>query len=313
MKKTLLFSVLAAVTLCITSCNKNEYMETYQAKYRINKIWVGTESDTIANFTFNYDSKNVLIGISTKDSANYIFEYNVDKEKIISITHDNKDYNYKFKEKISLNYDSEGYLAKMEYLIDGSIRKTCTFHRKQNKAVASIIEMYDFEFYNAIDIILKSDFYNFFMGEEKYMIELLQKRAKSTDFQLESITIPVYEKDPENDKDPVLNIVKTYKTIPDQKITYITTYTYNNTLNPFFGLPFSYKGMASLSKNNKASEYIEYTNEIEFDTVMLINKSYEYRFDQHNNSYYPDKIIEKSTDHFGGFNTYILYHPKDKK
>ena len=316
MRNVLLFSVLAVMALCITSCNKDEYIEDYQTPYRINKIWVGSESDTIAAFTFKYNDEQLLTEITAKDSASYIFTYGTgkeDKNKIVAITHYNKDYDYKFKEEITLSYDAEGYLSNMEYLIDGAVRKTYQFHRRVNKAVASILEKYDFEFYDAMDLILKSNFYNFFLGEEKHIVDLLRNRSKSGDLQLESITIPVYEKDPDDKKDPVLNIIKSYKTVPDSKITYITTYTYNNTLNPFFGLPFSYKGLTSLSKNNKATEYIEYTNEIEFDTTVLINKSYEYRFDKYNESNYPNKIIEKSSDHFGGFNTYILYHPKSKK
>ncbi|MDR3046524.1 MAG: hypothetical protein LBU51_02785 [Bacteroidales bacterium] len=320
MKKTLFIVALCIVMVAIMISCKEEYSERYDTKTRIKRIWEKNESDTSWSYWFQYDTvTKQLQSIDNSDGGNFVFRYSIiDKQtdRISSIQHHNIDYLHSFDEEVLLTYDAAGFITKMEYKMDGITRKTLTMLRRGDHSVSTITELFDFDYYDSMNSVWNSKFYNFFMGDDQATKQTLCKKmtAKDNFLQVEAVTVPVYE----YDKDGLpLNVVKTYKEvkIPLEEVSIISTYTYDkDSKNPFYGLPFLYQGINSLNRYNRLTEHTVTENKHDHDIIPDVDIIFIFYYDTYNKTHYPDRIMHRSSiENNRPVTTYFQYYPTSKK
>lgn len=288
MKKFIFFLVvIPAIILSGTSCNK--YEETYKPKNRISKIWFRSNVD-LPDQVYTYDKKDLLQRIELKNNRYYNFEYDKDKN-VTGITHINE---FGLTEAIKLDYKDK-FVNKIEYVIEGAVRKVVTFTRRDDNTIASITENYDQEFFNNLEDITTSSLYAFFMGDDRDVLKIMAGSG-AKNLSLESITMLSYET--EN-----FNIVKTITTIPDLNTIITSEMTYDEGNNPYYGLPYVYADLSGYSRNNKLTE--KTTTTINGHLQPVVTKNYQYDY---NGNDYPRRIITRSSDNNNiPVNTYILF------
>lgn len=292
MKK--IVSILLAVTaalLLFSSCNK-KYDEIYNPKSRFSKIWFRSEvGDPDQVFTYN-DKKLITRIHNPKDDTYFNFEYNGKEKKVSKITHMN---DHGMAESIQLEYDDKDFVSRLEYTIDGALRQTITFTRRNNHTPASMTAEYDKEFFANLDEIRSSSFYQTFVGMDESVVKELAK-MESKDLVFKSLTLLYFDEEKHN-------VTKTVTTLPEYHFVITRNYNYDENLNPYFELPFAYGDVLSFSKNNKIHEKITTTQYGTISTTVDIQYSYEY-----NEKKFPRRIITRSSEtHNVPVNTYILY------
>ncbi len=268
MKKTLLFSILAAILFA--SCQQET--DIYQAESKLWKIRYNSEvhTDTLmeSDELFLYDDKDVLTQIQTFYTVDeapcnllYSIEYNKDKT-VSKVVHTNDNYT----EEMEFFYNAK-LLWRILYKADGATRAEIVFTRtldekeKHLSKITNIKEYYDEEFYRQfIDTVALAPLFDAFIGTPPQL-----KVPKST---LKSEAVFALKR---NIKVEYVgnNISRTEEDITIEgsedhiRRHIVTTYQYDNTLNPFYKLPFVYKELLAYSENNctyrhsKMDEYVE--------------------------------------------------------
>lgn len=307
MKKAVLIPLLFLfVALFTVSCEK-EMPEHYNLDYQISKIWLRSETG-YPDVNFYYED-GFLKKVDLSDSTYYEFYYDANSyNRLSTIVHYNRDYiDYPYMETIRLTYerydDNENaysYVFKMEYEIEGTIKKVVSFTRRDDRTISSIREVYDSTFYNHLEWIFdKSDFYKMFMGDDLIIRNHLKnKDSKSVPLTLEAISMPIYDATGEN-------IIKIYKNIPDLNLSITTDITYSyDSYNPFYNLPFGFVNLLGYSKHARVLE-ASVISDIEEETTTISQKSFYYTF---NDAGFPERIITRDTDYNDmPWNMYILY------
>lgn len=322
MKKTLsIFAFVALALFFFSGCDK--YDEIYNPKCMISKIWYRSDvnpdvnpeegiHNAPANETYYYNEDDQITSIKLADEERiYNFTYD-EYGYTTAISYVNK---WGLTESISYTYKGEKkkkFMTGLEYKIDGVVRQTVAFTRRADHTIASVDVSYDREFFHGLDQIEKSMFYNRFIGYNENAIEVMQK-SDSKELTRKSLTQVFYN-------ETSMNIIKTVMTIPDDNYVETTTYEYDDGLNPFFEMPFSYcahynednhsntRGskynfLIGFSKNNKTLEATD---------IKLLGNGYNYfkimYTYEYNEKNYPRKITEKSTTYNEvPTSTYILY------
>lgn len=320
MKKVLSTLVVLTVGLFLLSgCDK--YDEIYNPKCMIKKVWyrsdVNPDTDPSqgvytapANELFTYNDEDQITSISILEDRSYQFTYDGDGYTT-HITYINS---YGLTENITYTYDNEKkkFMTGLEYKIDGIVRQTVSLTRRADKTIASIDIMYDREFFQSLDMISKSSFYNRFIGYDENVITALQK-SESKDLTRKSLTQLFYDEEG-------LNVVRIVTTIPDLNYVDITTLSYDEGLNPFFEMPYTYCAnyngdnhkntrssgynfIIGFSKHNKTYERTE--SQLFGNVVDVSEIRYNYVYNEAN---FPRQITERNSKYNNiPTNTFILY------
>lgn len=308
MKKVLFLPVLIVIMATFISSCEKVMPETYVTECKIDKMWVRAETGDPDIF-FHYGDDGFLKRIDLSDSTYYEFQYDPESyNRLTTITHYNKDYlMYPYMEMITLHYERYDnnenvfqYVYKMDYLIEGSIKKTINFTRRNDKTITSIKSVYDSTFYNHLPWIFdKSTLYKMFMGDDDVVLEHLMKKNKSEQLTLETFSFPIYDAKGEN-------IVQIYKKVPDLNLIVTTNISYSyDTYNPFYGLPFAYVNLWAYSKHARVleSSVLEYSDG---EATTISQKTFYYP--SNNDKSFPERIIIHDTDYNNmPWNLYILY------
>ncbi len=286
MKKS--FIILSIAILFVSLLTSCKHDEIYNPKCKISKIWFRSDVGD-ADQIFNYEKKD-LVSITLKDGLYYYFEYNKD-HTVNKITHLNK---FDIEESVQLTYVDK-FLSKIEYTMNGALREEVKFVRDINDNISTVTTNYDREFFNSIDKILQSDFYRTFVGDNPELLKNLAKQEMKS-LVLYSISIVTYDEKNHN-------ITNVATTIPDYNIVSVTDYTYDEGVNPYFGLSYVYANLKGYSKNNKVLE--KCVTKIDGYISTDVTTSYEY---QYNDLQYPRRIITRASDNNNvPVNTYILF------
>ncbi|MDR2980154.1 MAG: RHS repeat protein [Bacteroidales bacterium] len=321
MKKIVSFiPIIALVLFFFSGCDK--YDEIYSPKCMISKVWYRSNVDTNVNFpegiytapaseTYNYNGEDQITSISLISGRGYAFTYD-DDGRITTITYVNK---YGLTENITYTYEGEKkkkFMVGLEYMIDGTVRQTVSFTRRADKTVASIDIQYDREFFKSLDEISKSEFYEQFVGYNDNAITAMQQ-SDSKELTRKSFTQVFYD-------EKTMNIIKSVTTIPESNYVETTLFEYDDKMNPFFEMPFSYCAnyngdnivntrssnynfLIGFSENNKTMENTDikfFGNSHDYTSIHYI---YEY-----NEKDYPRRITERSSKYNNIPNSiFILY------
>jgi hypothetical protein len=293
MKKILYFVVFATLLSTFTSCNKDE--DIYQPKQKLYKIWELSEVGP-PDQTFFYDKKNLLTEIDDHDqldSVHYFFKFTYNKDKTVStIEHSTVNYT----ENVSLYYMNK-LVNRMTYTMDGSPRLEIVFTRDgETSKITRIVEYYDAAYFASFEDVNKAALYKRFFGANE-VIENYYKKNGAKSFTLRCDRNVVYTG---NNITHVTEVYPEYST----KVTY--DYTYDTlSFNPYYGLPYTYKGLLGFSENNRASSYV--TNFLNNLVQTEVYTTFQYFLDENS---FPRRMISRKSPENIPFNTYFLYQLK---
>lgn len=293
MRKSLLYVLIALFAVAFSSCGNNE--EIYNPRTcKLYKIWEKSEvGDPYQIFTYE---KNQLINIDefdALDSVHYQYDFVYNKDKTVKeILHETENYT----ERIELFYANK-QVCRMVYYMEDTSRTELLFKRDaETQKITQVVEYYDFGYHHQYEAVHKSAFFNRFIGFTPTIEDHLV--GSKGDFIMRCVRDVVYDEEEEN----ILSITETY---PEYAEVVKYTYTYNieeDNFNPYYGLPYVYKGLLGFSKYNKLTEYVVKTTygNVTFEE----NIAYTYEL---NAKGYPREIIKLSSLNFVPMHTYILY------
>jgi len=303
MKKLIHFTaILCLITLMLGSCNTPE--EVYNTKCKLYKIWERSEVGE-PDMVLNYDKKERITSITYIDSLNpkpmsFTFNYPDDKSLLISeIIYLDE---YGKTETIKLTYDTDNYLKDMEYSIDGVLRQTSHFTRRDNHTVASILTQFDLEFFRDLDNELNnpSKFYKMFINENTDFLKILAKN-QSKELVLKIMTYVFFDEEGKN-------VVKTISTIPSERQQWDIEYSYSDkktlSFNPFYEIPFAFGNLKSFSLNNPKTEKQIYSYHDDNDKRIIEERLYSFEY-QLNEKKFPRNV--RTMYQNVPTNTYYLY------
>ncbi|HPE39844.1 MAG TPA: hypothetical protein PLI77_02010 [Bacteroidales bacterium] len=290
MKKLLYFLTFSSLMLPFISCDKDE--DIYQTKQKIYKIWEVSEVGD-PDQTFEYDKKDLLTSIddyNETDSTHYFYKFSYNKDKTVDkIEHSSPLYT----ETVQLYYMNK-LVRRMTYTMDGATRMELVFSRDaETNKITKIFEYYDVDYFTGFDKVSKAPLYNKMIGMNETIRELIKKNGvKSLTLHCER-TIQYSG----NNIVAVDEVYPEYSTKITQALTYDTL-----SFNPFYGLPYVYKGLLGYSENNRLASYsVSYLND---NVVGDLNTNYQYFLDEKS---FPRRIITRQSPDYIPRNTYILY------
>lgn len=294
MKKSLLYVLIAFVAVVFSSCGNNE--EIYNPRTcKLYKIWEKSEvGDPYQIFTYE---KNKLINIDeydVVDSVHYKYDFVYNKDNTVKeIVHETVNYT----ERIELFYANK-QVCRMVYYMEDTSRTELLFKRNEETGkITQVVEYYDFGYHHQFEAVHKSAFYNRFIGFTPTAEQLLMQHKG--DFIMRCVRDVVYD---EEEAENILSITETY---PEYAEVVRYDYTYNveeDNFNPYYGLPYVYKGLTGFSKYNKLTESIVKSTYGNVNYQESIAYSYEL-----NVKGYPREIITVSSLNNVPMHTYILY------
>ena len=297
-KEMLLLTAALLLAFCFSSC-KNEG-EIYNPKCKISKIWHRSEVGE-PNEIFHYTKKGQLEMIDfinneyVTDVDRAVFAYNKDKT-VSEITYTTQNGTV---ETISLTYnEKEKTVNKMEYKENGEVLKEVTFTRDTEEGkLTKVEEQYEDALMRKIANGTLSRFYIRFLGDEFEMNTMLEKSGAKA-MQLTKTIDVVYDAEFEN-------IIETTTTIYRFNIVIKKSFQYEQSNNPYFGLPYFYSDrqdfdLVGFSKNNLSAMTSE--NYRDGNLTGIFTSTYRYKY---NKDQYPTFIM-KTTNNVPT-NTYILY------
>lgn len=293
MKKILYFVVFATILFTITSCNKDE--DIYQPKQKLYKIWELSEVGD-PDQTFFYDKKDRITEIDDHDqldSVHYFFKFTYNDDNTVStIEHSTLLYT----EFVQLFY-MDKLVNRMTYSMGGIPRMELIFERDpETTKITKIREYYDVEYFTSFDKINSASLYRRFIGS-KDMIADFYKKNGSKSLTLHCNRTIVYTGN---------NITHVTEVYPEYSSKVTFDYTYDTlSFNPYYGLPFTYKGLAGFSENNKISCYV--SNFLNNNVMSEEYTTYEYILDEYK---FPRRMISRKSPENIPFNTYFLYQLK---
>lgn len=293
MKKILYFVVFATILTTFSSCNKDE--DIYQPKQKLYKIWELSEVGD-PDQTFFYDKKNLITEIDVHDqidSVHYFFKFTYNKDKTVNtIEHSTLNYT----ESVQLYY-MEKLVNRMTYKMDGSIRMEIVFTRDpETSKITRIVEYYDVDYFASFEDVKNAAIYKRFFGTNE-VIESFYKKNGSKSLILHCDRTIVYTGN---------NITHVTEVYPEYSSKVTHDYTYDTvSFSPFYGLPYTYKGLAGFSENNKATAYV--TNFLNGEVMSETYTTFQYFLDEYN---FPRRMITRKSPENIPFNTYYLYQLK---
>lgn len=297
--KKLLFALLSVFVMALffASCNKYEESMYNKSGYQIKYIWYKSNSG-LPNETFTYDKKKLLTNIDIVDSSNMnsirgeSFEFTYNKDKTVqSISYTDGE----LTETVTFSYLNR-YVKYMNYTINGEVRMTSNFYRDDEKAakITRIVEIYDRQFFEDMQIFTKMKLFPRFIGDMETVKEMAA--AGSKDLAIYCNKNITYEGE---------NIVKIEADYPVLRKSYVTTQTYSEVLNPYYGLNYCYADdLLGFSKNAVKSKVV--SNFFDGNPSTSIQTDYDYK--DVNKDNYPRMYTyttNKNPDIY--FKTYITY------
>lgn len=293
MKKILYFVVFATLLSTFTSCNKDE--DIYQPKQKLYKIWELSEVGD-PDQTFIYDKKNLITEIDDHDqidSVHYFFKFTYNKDNTVNtIEHSTLNYT----ESVQLYY-MEKLVNRMTYTMDGSTRMEIVFTRDaETSKITRIVEYYDVDYFASFEEVTKAALYKRFIGTND-VIENFYKKNGAKSLTLHCDRNVVYSGN---------NITHVIEVYPEYSTKVTLDYTYDTlSFNPYYGLPFTYKGLLGFSENNRASSYV--TNFLNNLVQSEVYTTYQYFLDEYS---FPRRMISRQSPDNIPVNTYFLYQLK---
>lgn len=293
MKKILYFVVFATLVSTFTSCNKDE--DIYQPKQKLYKIWELSEVGD-PDQTFFYDKKNKITEIDAYDpldSVHYFFKFTYNKDNTVSaIEHSTLLYT----EFVEIFY-MDKLVRRMTYSMDGLPRMELLFERDvETDKITKITEYYDVDYFTHHDKIITAALYSRFIGANDLLSDLYKKNGAKA-LTLHCNRSISYTGD---------NITHVTEVYPEYSTKATLDYTFDTlSFNPYYGLPYTYKGLAGYSKNNKTSFYV--THFLNDNVMGEEYSTYEYFLDKYN---FPRRMITRKSPENIPFNTYFLYQLK---
>ncbi|MBO4656009.1 MAG: hypothetical protein J5644_10735 [Bacteroidales bacterium] len=297
--KKIFFALFSGIALMLAfaSCNKYEEAMYNKSAYQIQYLWYKSNTGD-PNETFVYDKKKMLSQINIIDSSDLnnihieSFEFTYNKDKTVqSISHVNNE----MTETVAFTYLNK-YVKYMTYSINGGIRMTSNFYRDDEEAakITRIVEIYDHAFFEDMHLLTKALLYNRFIGDREKLKDLAAANTKAlTLYCNKTIT---YEGD---------NIVKIEEFYPDIHKKIITTRTFGDVLNPYYGLNYCYaNNLSGFSKNAPTNEVISTI----YDGNISYTENIDYQYFDVNKDRYPRVFKHTSSNRPGVFfKTYITY------
>lgn len=297
--KKLLSALLSVFVMALffVSCNKYEESMYNKSGYQIKYIWYKSNFG-LPNETFTYNKKKLLTNIDIVDSSNMSsirgesFEFTYNKDKTVqSISYTDGD----LTETVTFSYLNR-YVKYMNYTINGEVRMTSNFYRDDEKAakITRIVEIYDRQFFEDIQIFTKMKLFPRFIGDIETVKEMAA--AGSKDLAIYCNKNITYEGE---------NIVKIEADYPVLRKSYVTTQTYSEVLNPYYGLNYCYADdLLGFSKNAVKSKVV--SNFFDGNPSTSIQTDYDYK--DVNKDNYPRMYTyttNKNPDIY--FKTFITY------
>lgn len=290
MKKLVYFLVFSSLICTFISCDKDE--DIYQPKQKIYKIWEVSEVGD-PDQTFVYDKKDMLTSIddyNEADSTHYFFKFTYNKDKTVDVIEHSSPL---YTESVKMYY-MDKLVRRMTYTMDGATRMELVFSRDvETNKITKIYEYYDVDYFTGFDKLSKAPLYNRIIGLNETIRELIEKNGSK------SLTMHC-ERTIQYTGNNITSIEEVYPEY-STKITQVLTYD-TLSYNPFYGLPFAYKGLLGYSENNRLATYtVSFLNNI---LVSEFSTNYQYFLDDES---FPRRIITRQSPDYIPRNTYILY------
>lgn len=225
--------LVVALTLVFASCTKDGI---YKPKKKISKIYVTTvteqESIKTLSETWTWDG-NLLSKIDYGDDDIATFSY--DKKQLTDISNGDT--------RIELTYDSKGkFVENFKVYYDNTLSATYTFQRGDHNLISGYtIEMND-DAYTANAVRLIENVFRFIAPEVAHSEAAEYAKAATCNLKGENDYSVTFTYDGKN-------IIE--KAVKYDDVTTTYTYTYNEYLNPFYGLLLDVDN--SISKNAVAT------------------------------------------------------------
>jgi hypothetical protein len=290
MKKIVYLLFISVLVFTLSSCNKDE--DVYKTKHKIYKIWEISEvGDPDQTFTYNKD--NLITSIDDyheEDSTHYHFNFTYNKDNTVNnIEHSSSLY----LESVQLYY-MDKLVNRMTYSMNGQPRLELIFHRDpETTKITEIYEHYDVDFFTGFDKIASAPLFNSIIGLND-VVSAYYKNNTSKSLTLHCTRTIQFSGN---------NITKIHESYPEYSTEITQDLTYDTlSFNPFYGLPYTYKGLLGFSENNQISIYTLYF----LNGVVTgdLSTSYQYYLDDEK---FPRRIVTKKSPDFVPVSTYILY------
>ena len=299
MKKT--FSLLIAGIIAVLTFSCTDKEEIFKPQNRLFKVWERSEVDKDnPNQEFIYNAKQINridsiynYNPETGARSHFVFEYSKDNTVNTITLSDSVS-----TETIKLLYVSQ-QLTKVAYIIDGAPRIEFIFTRDMKTGkVKRITQSFERLFFEDLKRIKASDFYNFFLGFSDEVLEFAEKNASKAALELFCEIDVVYTKDN-------ISQIKEVYYHPDDTEVIVTDFLYDDTFNPYYGLPFPYTNnkLTGYSRNNKSEANITKTKK---SNTTYQNIIYDNKYELNDNQY-PKRIITGKGPEYVPVNTYFLY------
>jgi len=279
--KNLLIIIILPFFLFV-SCDKKEIFSPN--KYIETESYQSGASSLEVEKRFVYSEKEQLISLWLRDgNTTLTFEYNKDKtiKKITSSENDEATYAILF-------YENK-LITQIQYYEGNQLAMESIFSRKEKKNTINKIENYvyvDFSFPKKKNILA-----DLLFTEMKNVPKTAHKNHKSGEKSLFYVLDITYE------NDNIFRVRLSYFD-NDKAIVYsVSTYTYDDMKNPYYGLPYAIFELTGYSKNN-----------VKYVTTSLENDKYKTMFTIDNNYSYEKKYpvyksVTESENYIIGYDT----------